>query len=73
MYKKAWYIEGYTMDGAVYCRECVAETLNDESFNDPYTTTEDASFTPIFTSDLDIYREDGLECEYCFIVIYEGE
>lgn len=69
--KKTWYIEAYTQNGAVYCRECVAETLDDESFLDPYTNDEVDSFTPIFNDQIDGFS-DGLSCEYCFTEIYEG-
>lgn len=64
--KKSWYIEGYTMDGAAYCRECVAETLNDKSYNDPYCLDETESFKPIFVSDIDSDELEDLMCEYCF-------
>lgn len=73
MSKKSWHVEGYTFNGGVYCRDCVADTLTDDSFRDPYTTNEHDDFTPIFTDTLDNFREDGLECDYCFAVIYEGE
>jgi hypothetical protein len=69
--KKTWYIEAYTQQGAVYCRECVADTLNDESFLDPYTNDEVDSFSPIFADQIDGFS-DGLACEYCFAEIYEG-
>lgn len=72
-YKKSWYVEAYTMDGAVYCRDCVADTLNDDSFRDPYPIVEHDDFSPIFADMLDNFIDDGLECEYCFAVIYEGE
>ena len=64
--KKAWYIEGYTLNGAAYCRDCVSETLNDNSYSDPYTTDEAESFTPIFASDIDSEELEELYCEYCF-------
>jgi hypothetical protein len=64
--KKAWYIEGYTMGGNTYCRNCVAETLNDDSFCDPYTTDEHAWWTPIFASDVDTSELEEMYCEYCF-------
>jgi hypothetical protein len=64
--KKAWYIEGYTLNGAAYCRDCVAETLSDSSYSDPYTTDETESFTPIFASDIDSDELEELYCEYCF-------
>ena len=60
--KKAWYIEGYTFKGQVLCRECVSETLDSETFLDPYTNDEHEQFAPIFTSDLD----EELECDYCW-------
>ena len=60
--KKAWHIEGYTFKGQALCRECVAETLDDESFLDPYYPNEHEQFSPIFASDL----EDELSCEYCW-------
>lgn len=66
MMKKAWYIEGYTMQGAAYCRDCVAETLNDESFSDPYVTDEHPNFTPIFASDIETDELEEMYCEYCF-------
>ena len=71
MLKKSWYIEAYSQNGAVYCRDCVAETLSDEDFSDPYNLTEDDSFSPIFNSDLEEFS-DGLACEYCFAEVYEG-
>lgn len=61
-YKKAWYIEGYTFKGEILCRECVAETLGDESFNDPYILDEHEQFAPIFASD----KEDEMSCDYCW-------
>ena len=64
--KKAWYIEGYTMKGAVYCRQCVAETLEDDSFCNPYTQDEHESFTPIFASDIESEELEDMYCEYCF-------
>lgn len=64
--KKAWYIEGYTMGGNTYCRDCVAETLNDDSFRNPYTNDEDSYWTPIFNSDVDISELEEMYCEYCF-------
>lgn len=64
--KKAWYIEGYTLNGAAYCRECVAETLDDKTYSDPYTTDGAYSFTPIFASDIDEDELEELYCEYCF-------
>lgn len=64
--KKAWYIEGYTNSGAAYCRGCVAETLDDTTFNDPYTTDEHEDFKPIFASDIDADELENLYCEYCF-------
>ena len=64
--KKAWYIEGYTMSGGAYCRNCVAETLGDNSFNDPYTLLENSNFTPIFASDIDSDELEEMYCEYCF-------
>lgn len=72
MLKKSWYIEAYTNGGAVYCRECVADTLGDNSFNDPYTNDEHSSFTPVFADQLSDFS-DGLSCEYCFAEIYDGE
>jgi hypothetical protein len=69
--KKTWYIEAYTQNGATYCRNCVAETLSDEDFIDPYNLTEDDSFTPIFADQLDAF-DGGIDCEYCFEVIYDG-
>ena len=64
--KKAWYIEGYTMNGGAYCRDCVAETLNDSTFSDPYCVDEHDSFTPIFASDIDSDELADMYCEYCF-------
>lgn len=64
--KKAWYIEGYTQNGATYCRECVAETLNDDSFRNAYCVEEDISFAPIFASDIDSDELADMYCEYCF-------
>ena len=64
--KKSWYIEGYTMNGATYCRNCVAETLNDESFSDPYVTAEAGPFKPVFASDVDADELEDMWCEYCF-------
>jgi hypothetical protein len=60
--KKAWYIEGYTFNGDVYCRDCVAETLNDDSFRDAYNLDEHEQFEPIFASQ----KEEYMECEYCW-------
>lgn len=64
--KKAWYIEGYTMNGATYCRDCVAETLNDELLADPYSVDDAGSFNPIFASDVDSDELEEMYCEYCF-------
>lgn len=64
--KKAWYIEGYTMDGGAYCRSCVAETLEDPDYADPYCIDENDSFKPIFASDIEGYELEDLVCEYCF-------
>ena len=61
--RKAWYIMGYTFKGGYLCRECVAETLNDDSYKDPYTIDEHPQFPPIFVSD---ELEDGAECDYCW-------
>lgn len=66
MLKKSWYIEGYTMGGGAYCRECVAETLSDDDFRDPYCTATHPSFTPIFASDIESDELEELNCEYCF-------
>ena len=66
MMKKAWYIEGYTQQGATYCRSCVAETLNDESFSEPYCVESHEDFTPIFASDIDGDELEEMYCEYCF-------
>jgi hypothetical protein len=66
MMKKAWHIEGYTMQGAVYCRDCVAETLNDDSFCDPYVLDESQPFTPIFASDVETEELEEMYCEHCF-------
>ena len=66
MLKKAWYIEGYTNQGATYCRECIGETLNDESFSNPYTTESHEDFTPIFASDVSSEELEEMYCEYCF-------
>lgn len=71
MNKKSWYIEAYRFNGGIYCRDCVADTLSDDAFRDPETAVGHDDFDPIFS--LDNYREDGLECDYCFAVIYEGE
>lgn len=60
--KKAWHIDGYTFQGEILCRSCVAETLGDPDFNDPYTVDEHPQFKPIFASD----NEDELMCDYCF-------
>ena len=73
MYKKSWSVEAYKFNGGVYCRDCVADTLNDDSFRDEYPNSEHDDFHPIFSDALDNYVEDGLECDYCFVVIYEGE
>lgn len=70
---KAWGVVAYTNEGAVYCRDCVAEFLEDKEFSYEYPNTEHDDYPPIFSSDLDNFREDGLECEYCYTVIYEGE
>lgn len=66
MLKKAWYIEGYTMGGGAYCRDCVAETLSDSDFSDPYCTSVHPSFSPIFASDIESEELEELNCEYCF-------
>ena len=60
--RKAWYILGYTFNGGYLCRECASETLNDDSFLDPYTADEHDDFGPIFHSDVD----EELECDYCW-------
>ena len=60
---KSWYILGYTQGGAAYCRECVAETLGDEGFRDPYITDEHDDWKPIFLSDIE---DNEYYCEYCF-------
>ena len=64
--KKAWYIEGYTANGATYCRDCFAETLGDESLSNPYTQDEVNGWTPIFASDVSSEELEELYCEYCF-------
>lgn len=64
--KKSWYIEGYTQNGAAYCRECVAETLSDEAFSSPYCVESHEDFKPIFASDIDSEELEELYCEYCF-------
>lgn len=64
--KKAWYIEGYTMNGNTYCRSCIADTYDDEELNDPYNTVEDIVFTPIFASDVSQDELELMYCEYCF-------
>lgn len=64
--KKSWYIEGYTLHGAIYCRNCVAETLDDEAFSDPYPTSEHSDFKPIFASDVEAAELEEMYCEYCF-------
>lgn len=61
---KSWYIMGYTQNGEMYCRTCVAETLNDPGFEDPYITDEHDDFNPIFADQLE--DEDEFMCEYCF-------
>ena len=61
---KTWYILGYTQQGAAYCRACVAETLEDPGFEDPYIVDEHKDFTPIFLDQLEAGYE--LMCEYCF-------
>lgn len=66
MLKKSWYIEGYTLNGAAYCRDCVAETLNDDSLSDPYTTDEANPFKPVFASDVEREELEDMWCEYCF-------
>jgi hypothetical protein len=65
-FKKSWYIEGYTNVGATYCRDCVADTLEDESFRNPYCVVEDINFTPIFTDYYDADEIAEMYCEYCF-------
>ena len=70
--KKTWFIEAYINNGAVYCRNCVAETLNDDTFIDPLTLDEHESFSPIFADQIREFT-DGLGCEYCFVEIYNGE
>ena len=64
--KKSWYIEGYSQGGAAYCRDCVAETLSDESFADPYCVESHEDFKPIFSSDIDSDELEDMYCEYCF-------
>ena len=64
--KKAWYIEGYTMNGATYCRDCLAESLDDESLSNPYTQDDIPGWTPIFASDVTAEELEDLYCEYCF-------
>lgn len=64
--KKSWYIEAYTQSGAFYCRECVADTLKDDDFRDPYCTVEHDDFSPVFSSDIDTDYLDEPYCEYCF-------
>ena len=64
--KKSWYIEAYTFNGAVLCRQCVADTLNDEGFADPYNLDEHESFKPMFASDIDYKELAGMICDYCY-------
>ena len=64
--KKAWYIEGYTKNGDIYCRSCIADTYKDDSYNDPYNVDDDIPFTPIFSSDVSQDELDEMYCEYCF-------
>lgn len=63
--KKAWHIDAYTFNGEILCRDCVAETLEDPDFRDPYILDEHPQFKPIFASD----NDDELICDYCFIEI----
>lgn len=64
--KKSWYIEAYTFNGAVLCRQCVADTLNDEGFADPYNLDEHENFKPMFASDVDYEELAGMICDYCY-------
>lgn len=59
--------------GQIYCLECTAETLNDESFANPYNVDEVDDFDAIYENTLADYDECGIECDYCNTVIYEGE
>lgn len=58
------YILGYTQDGEIYCRNCVAESLQDEGFRDPHIADEHDDFHPIFLGQYS--SEDEFMCEYCF-------
>lgn len=65
--KKAWFIEGYTMNGNTYCRSCVADTYDEEELNDPYNNVSDGlAFTPFFASDVSQDELEEMYCEYCF-------
>ena len=65
--KKAWFIEGYTMNGNTYCRSCVADIYDDDELNDPYNNVSDGiSFTPMFASDVSQDELEEMYCEYCF-------
>ena len=69
--KKAWYIEGYTRNGDIYCRSCIADTYDEEELHDPYTDlSEGLAFTPIFASDVSQEELDEMYCEYCFDQLY---
>ena len=57
----------------IYCLDCTADLLNDDTLRDPYQVDELEGFPAIFEDDLDEYAEYGLECDYCYTVIDEGE
>lgn len=62
---KSWFIVGYSQKGATYCRSCVAETLKDDEFADPYCNTEHDDFTPMFLSDVNATDLSDMYCEWC--------
>lgn len=61
-----------TFNNLIYCLDCAADILSDETLRDPYQPDEIDQFPALREDDLDNYTDDGLECEYCFAVIYEG-
>jgi len=62
--KKAWFIEGYTLDGATLCRKCASNRTGVEGLIDPYTLEVVENCSPIFASDFD----GRLWCEACDLI-----
>lgn len=67
--KKSWYIEAYTHEGDVYCRECIAEISADEDYTNPYLAVEIDGYTPIFASDVEQHELEKMSCMYCMKAI----